>query len=300
MFVTTYRLNDINKPKNDEEKPKIIIDKPNIIFDTEPLGDLVDLNISSKENRTLYTDHIRVLKRTDTTNNEIMIYSKLGNDSKYIAKFRGVYTLGNKLYLSIDYYHSDLFTLCKYFKLIDHIKFYFLQIFDAIQYIHSKNIIHRDLKLENICISDDGNIKVIDFEHATTKPFNESKYGTFVIPGLNKQNIELKMYYNVDYYLLGVLLYNLLSPRDDINNNILTQILDDETYDKSRWAAQLAVVLEGVKNRNILDLLFILLDWNINQENIIDKIKSNEWVSTPISKQGAPFKYENNKWIKVW
>jgi hypothetical protein len=130
--------------------------------------------------------------------------------------------------------------------------------------------------------------------------FNESKYGTFVIPGLNKQNIELKMYYNVDYYLLGVLLYNLLSPRDDINNNILTQILDDETYDKSRWAAQLAVVLEGVKNRNILDLLFILLDWNINQENIIDKIKSNEWVSTPISKQGAPFKYENNKWIKVW
>ena len=43
------------------------------------------------------------------------------------------------------------------------VKFYATQIVLAIGELHSKGIMHRDLKLENIMIDDKGYIKVIDF-----------------------------------------------------------------------------------------------------------------------------------------
>ncbi|RHZ76638.1 hypothetical protein Glove_194g138 [Diversispora epigaea] len=43
------------------------------------------------------------------------------------------------------------------------VRFYMLQLLDAVEYMHNKNILHRDLKLENIFISEDMDLKVGDF-----------------------------------------------------------------------------------------------------------------------------------------
>ncbi|CAB5209532.1 unnamed protein product [Rhizophagus irregularis] len=40
---------------------------------------------------------------------------------------------------------------------------YMFQIVDALAYLQKKNVIHRDLKLENILLSIDDNIKISDF-----------------------------------------------------------------------------------------------------------------------------------------
>ena len=45
----------------------------------------------------------------------------------------------------------------------ERIKFYTAQIALALAYLHENNIMHRDLKLENIMIDGDGYIKLIDF-----------------------------------------------------------------------------------------------------------------------------------------
>ena len=42
-------------------------------------------------------------------------------------------------------------------------KYYFRQIMEAVRYMHSQLICHRDLKLENILISDRNRVKIIDF-----------------------------------------------------------------------------------------------------------------------------------------
>jgi polo-like kinase 1 len=62
---------------------------------------------------------------------------------------------------------------------------YFLrQIVDACIYLHSRNIIHRDLKLSNVFINDKMDIKVGDFGLATKIEFNGQKKKYVVVLAL--------------------------------------------------------------------------------------------------------------------
>eukprot|EP00817_Percolomonadidae_sp_ATCC50343_P004115 CAMPEP_0117424634 /NCGR_PEP_ID=MMETSP0758-20121206/5017_1 /TAXON_ID=63605 /ORGANISM="Percolomonas cosmopolitus, Strain AE-1 (ATCC 50343)" /LENGTH=223 /DNA_ID=CAMNT_0005208537 /DNA_START=663 /DNA_END=1331 /DNA_ORIENTATION=- len=45
-------------------------------------------------------------------------------------------------------------------------RFYFKQIIDGLSYCHSSNVCHRDLRIENLLLDNNGNLKITDFGQA--------------------------------------------------------------------------------------------------------------------------------------
>jgi serum/glucocorticoid-regulated kinase 2 len=95
------------------------------------------------------------------------------------------------------------------------VKFYATQILLAIGELHSKGIMHRDLKLENILVDERGYLKIIDYglakimsnEELATSYCGTAEYiAPEMIQGIGHDH-------TVDWWALGVLIYELLIGR---------------------------------------------------------------------------------------
>jgi protein kinase A len=90
----------------------------------------------------------------------------------------------------------------------------------SFEYLHSKNIIFRDLKPENLLVANDGYLKLTDFGFA--KILNEGR--TFTICG-TPEYIAPEVILNqghgkaVDWWTLGVLIYEMHAGIDPFNDD---------------------------------------------------------------------------------
>ena len=134
----------------------------------------------------------------------------------FIVGLHEAFQMKHKLYLIMEYCPGgDLaHILRKEGKFSEHkAKLYLAEIILAIEYLHSQNVIFRDLKPENVVIDEDGYAKLTDFglskegieDNTVTKSFCGSL--AYMAPEVLQKTGHGK---SIDWYLIGTLLYEML------------------------------------------------------------------------------------------
>ena len=104
---------------------------------------------------------------------------------------------------------------------------YFDQICRGLQYIHSKNIIHRDIKTQNIFLMKNGKVKIGDF--GISKALTNTKNNASTIIGtpyyFSPEIINGEPYnYKTDIWSLGVVLYEMCCLKLPFESNNIAQL----------------------------------------------------------------------------
>lgn len=92
-------------------------------------------------------------------------------------------------------------------------RFYVSQILEGVKYLHDNNIIHRDLKLGNLFLNDQLNVKIGDFGLATRIEFDGERKKTLCgTPNYIAPEILTKTghSFEVDIWSIGCVMYTLL------------------------------------------------------------------------------------------
>uniref|UniRef100_A0AAY4EK89 Protein kinase C n=1 Tax=Denticeps clupeoides TaxID=299321 RepID=A0AAY4EK89_9TELE len=166
--------------------------------------------------------------------------------------------------------------------------FYAAEIVSGLQFLHSKGIVYRDLKLDNILLDMDGHIKIADFGMCKENMTGEARTSTFCgTPDYIAPEILLGQKYgsSVDWWSFGVLLYEMLigqSPFHGRDEEELFQSIrtDDPCY--PRWlpkeARDILVKLFvreperrlGVRGNIRAHLFFRDTDWNALEKRQVE------------------------------
>ena len=260
MGVTSYNSSFLFVIPNDYNNKEI----GNKLEDFELLqklgagGNGYAIKVKSKINHKVYVIK-KSIRFREEDKRELIVLNKL--DHPNICKCLSCFKENNEHYLVMDLYgNKDLFRYENaYSKLKTKIKEeniwnIFNQCLEALSYIHGKGYIHRDIKLSNIFMDEDGKIVIGDFgscamfdqKEFKKLPNNEKGFLEFIpmycgtidymAPEVKQNKNEIINHYvqTVDVYSMGVCFYGLLYHHyPNINDNRrpkYEEVLNNDTY----------------------------------------------------------------------
>ena len=151
----------------------------------------------------------------------------------------------------------------------------FRQIVSAVQYMHGNNIIHRDLKAENLLLDKDNNIKIADFGFSNHYKIG-SKLETFCgSPPYAAPELFQGMKYEgpeVDVWSLGVILYTLVSGSLPFDGQNLKELRERVLKGKYRIPFYMTTECENLLKR------FLVL--TPTKRGSLKTIMCDKWINT--------------------
>ena len=182
-------------------------------------------------------------------------------------------------------------------------KFLFKQIILGLQHIHSHNIVHRDVKLENILIDLNNTIKICDFGigRVLSNPddllYDQCGTPMYMAPEIlfSSQDKGYKGF-PVDIWSAGIALYIMLSGTLPFSVK-KEDSLNDNKNKKKNWALKQAIMYSQPKkiekiSEKAKDLLHGLLNKDPDKRLTIDEILNHPW----LKEDENDLKNNNNKY----
>lgn len=175
--------------------------------------------VASLENSKIYAvkilpkSKLKKEKLKQRLKTEIRIQSKLTHPN--VVKFEKCFEDSENLFVFYELCNNkNLLDLLKRRKRLTEteVKCYLAQLIAGVKYLHSLKIIHRDLRLNNLYLSENLELKIGDFSKAAKIEFEgERKKSILGIPNfMAPEVIDGSHSYEADIWSIGIILYSLL------------------------------------------------------------------------------------------
>ena len=155
------------------------------------------------------------------------------------------------------------------------IKKLIVQSIEIIKYLHSKNIVYRDIKPENLLLDNDFNIKLCDYGWATY--FTPGKFLTVYCgtPEYVSPEVIKKYPYNekVDIWGLGVLIFELVFGYAPFSSTFNEERFNNIKAGKINWPKDL-----NDEYKDLKDLIEKILKVDPKERISLDEIENHPWL----------------------
>jgi len=200
---------------------------------------------------------------------------------KNIAKMEKYFNHGSEMCMVFEYVEgSDLFT---FLSKADFEPFpetfvskVFLQILKAMNYAHKKGVFHRDLKLENVMLTFDGKVKIVDWGLAVIdskrKPVSDCVGSVdYVAPEVfGNQPYQPDA---ADVFSMGVILYTLLTGTLPFDSKERVKF-----FQKKTLHPQIIFEAEILLGQDAIDLIKKMLEVNPADRITLKDVLEHSWV----------------------
>ncbi|KAI8820721.1 kinase-like domain-containing protein [Fimicolochytrium jonesii] len=177
-------------------------------------------------------------KEAEHTRNERCILEEVQHP--FIVTLHYAFQTPSKLYLILSYASGgELFTYLTKEKMFaeDVACFYISELLLALEHLHSLGIIYRDLKPENVLLSAQGHILLTDFGLSKVALDAQTVCGTieFMAPEVLDEHRTQGYEKGVDYWSLGVMLFDMLTGAPPFTGANRKKIMDGILHRKVVW-----------------------------------------------------------------
>ncbi|XP_051759581.1 protein kinase C zeta type isoform X2 [Ctenopharyngodon idella] len=316
----------VEKAEDDAEDLKAVVDGIEGIQISQCLGlgdfDLIRvigrgsyakvLLVRLKKNEQIYA--MKVVKKElvhddediDWVQTEKHVFEQ-ASTNPFLVGLHSCFQTESRLFLVIEYVNGGdlMFHMQRQRKLPEeHARFYAAEICIALNFLHEKGIIYRDLKLDNVLLDQDGHIKLTDYgmckEGIRPGDTTSTFCGTpnYIAPEILRGE---DYGFSVDWWALGVLMFEMMagrSPFDIITDNpdmnteeyLFQVILEKPIRIPRSLSVKAASVLKGFLNKDPKERLGCQVQTGFTDIKAHTFFRSIDWDQLEQKQVTPPFK----------
>lgn len=181
-------------------------------------------------------------------------------DHPFVVKLAYAFQNDRKLFFALEYCPGgELFNLLQKKKAFseDQARFYAVQVLLALEHVHSKDVVYRDLKPENVLIDDKGYLRITDF--GLSKKGVKGAKDAFSVCGTPEYlapEVILKKGHGkpVDWWTFGCFIYEMLTGLPPFYTNTREELFDKIKFGTPKYPSKMSPsakdLLTGLFNKD--------------------------------------------------